>query len=167
MDEPLPMSPIDPKEQAPLQIAPKQTRRRTVFTKHNYAKVFTIRERERNGLVNRATKIPASLHDGRARLLIIATKLMDRLERRLDLLGDADAQISTKEYKELMETIERCADMMRGAFGMDDKQTTLGGGQPVNNGVIVNGLPTEELARLAGRIAAAATRKETNVTPPQ
>lgn len=163
MDEP-PVSPIDPKEQAPLQIIPKPTRRRTVFTKHNYAKVFTIRERERNGLVNRATKIPASLHDGRARLLIIATKLMDRLERRLDLLNDADAQISTKEYKELMETIERCAEMMRGAFGMDDKPSNMGP-SPVNNGVIVNGMPTEEMARLAARIAEAATRKETNVTP--
>jgi hypothetical protein len=164
MDDPPPLSPIDPKEQAPLQIVPKTTRKRTVFSKHNYAKVFTIRERERNGLVNRATKIPASLHDGRARLLIIATKLMDRLERRLDLLGDADAQISTKEYKELMETIERCAEMMRGAFGMDDKPTNHGP-QPVNNGVIMNGVPSAEMARLTSIIAAAATRKETNVTP--
>ena len=150
----------DPKETAPLQMALVDTpplRKRKTFLKHKYADAITIREMDKDRGSARITRIPATLQAGRARMLIIATKMMDRMERRLDMLSDADSQMSTKEYKEFADSIGKVDEIMKDAFGVISTQPAQ---QPVNNGVIIQGVPSSDLSAMAARVAAAASRKQ-------
>lgn len=131
------------------------TRQRKSYLKKKYAEAITIREIDPITRQKRRTQIPATLQSGRARMLIIATKLMDRMERRLDIMTDADAQMSTKEYKEFTEGIARVDELMMKAFAPE--RMTPAPQIPVNNGIIINaGAANADIAQLLSRVTAKA-----------
>lgn len=140
-----------------MQLVLPPTRRRKSFLKHKYAETITIREIDKDRPTPRIIKIPATLQSAKARLMIIATKTMDRMERRLDLMSDADAQMTPKEYKEFTEGLEKVSDMIDHAFGAVGSGSTA----PVNNGIIINAgnTPANELAAIMKRATAKAVAK--------
>lgn len=156
----------DPKEAAPLQLAPpKPPRKRTSFLKHKFSSSIVIREADKDRAKARVTKIPATLQDGKARMLIVATKMLNRMERRLDLMEDADAQMTPKECKEFNEALEKTNELMKDAFGVESGKVSAIPAA-TNNGIIINGAGGDEVSRLFDRVAAKATAKPViNVTP--
>jgi len=146
-------------EPIPVAASPEQllvfTRQRKSYLKKKYAEAITIREIDPITRAKRRTQIPATLQAGRARMLIIATKLMDRMERRLDIMTDADAQMSTREYKEFTEGISRVDELMIRAFSNGSSPPVPQ--SPVNNGIIINaGAANAEIAQLLSRVTAKA-----------
>lgn len=154
----------DPKEAQPLQLAaPKPARKRKAYLKHKFASAIIIREVNPDRAKPRITKIPATLQDGKARMLIIASKLMDRMEARIDLMADGNLQMTSKESKEFVEAVEKVNTLMKDAFGVEVLKSPAAG--PVNNGIIVNGA-NEQVANLLSSVARKATEKKViDVTP--
>lgn len=162
----------DPKEAQPLQLAPvKPARKRKAYLKHKFASAIIIREVNPDRAKPRITKIPATLQDGKARMLIVATKILDRLEARIDQMADDKLQMSSKESKEFVEAVEKANALMKDAFGVEPLKAPSS--QPVNNGIIVNGA-SEQVANLFSSVAKKATEKpviditphDTGSTPP-
>jgi len=142
-------------------------RRRNSFLRHKYARVLTIREANPDRVGGRVTKIPATLEASRARMLIVATKLVDQVEHRLNLIDDGRIILPPKDYKEMIETLERAQKMMNDCFGLAAAPTkTPGAPQPVNNGVIINAGVGTNLDRMMEKVSNAITRKAIPETPP-
>lgn len=136
-------------------------RRRSSFLRHKYARVLTIREANPDRVGGRVTKIPATLEASRARMLIVATKLVDQVERRLNLIDDGRIILPPKDYKEMIETLERAQKMMNDCFGLTAAPTkTPTAPQPVNNGVIINANGGTNLDRVMERVVSAVNKKE-------
>lgn len=142
-----------------MQLVLPPTRRRKSFLKHKYAETITIREIDKDRPTPRVIKIPATLQSARARLMIIATKTLDRMEKRLDMMEDANAQMTPKEYKEFAEGLEKVSGMVNDAFGENAASAPVA---PVNNGIIINSTntPAGELAEIMKRATAKAVVKE-------
>ncbi len=143
-----------------MQLVLSPTRRRKSFLKHKYAETITIREIDKDRPTPRVIKIPATLQSAKARLMIIATKTLDRMERRLDLLADADAQMTPKEYKEFSEGLEKVSGMVNEAFGVSPALPAPTA--PVNNTIINVGTNAAELSNMMRR----ATAKAVGAPPP-
>jgi hypothetical protein len=156
MDDPAPVT-TDSKENLPLKIPEFSKRSKRTFIKKKYAKVLVIREVSKDRTGPRITEIPESLDAAKARMRIVVTKLMDRLERKLNVLEDCDAQLTSKEYKEIVESIDKCGVMMDRAYGSEEKPAK-NAPVPVNNGIIINGSHQETVSRLMGQIANAVSR---------
>lgn len=135
-------------------------RRRSSFLRHKYARVLAIREMNPDRATSRVTKIPATLEASRARMLIVATKLVDQVERRLNLIDDGAIILPPKDYKEMIETLERAQKMMNDCFGLTALPTKVPTApQTVNNGVIVNAGTGTNLDRMMERVASVVTKK--------
>jgi hypothetical protein len=83
------------KDSVPALPAP---RRRNSFLRHKYARVLNIREFHPDRATPRVTHVPATLEASRARMLIVVTKLIDQVEKKLNLMEDGSVIMAGKEY---------------------------------------------------------------------
>lgn len=144
---------------------PKQKKR--TFLRERYARVLNIRELNPDRGAVRVTKIPATLEASRARMMIVATKLLDLVEHKMNLMNDGLIILPSKDYKELVETLERAQKIMNDAHGMVLPSAKVQPPAPVSNSITINGACTPELDRMMQQVAAAALPKPPpiDVTP--
>jgi hypothetical protein len=150
--------------QVPLAL-PSSKRKRSSFLRDKYARVLSIREIHPDRAHARVTKIPATLEAARARMMIIATKLLDRVEHKINLMEDGSIILPSKDYKEMIETMERAQKIMNDAFGVITPTPKTLPPAPVNNGIIINSAATPQLNRMMQAVSAAVTNKPIDLPP--
>lgn len=115
----------------PPEPPPKPPRR---VRREKFIKTITLYEKDDdkpNG--RRETKIPATVDAARVLSLMTAEKMRTRIEVWLNSVEDQRITPSPKEYKDMMEALKACDDMIKGTM-----EPAGGGSKPAAQSLILN-----------------------------
>lgn len=116
--------------------APKPPRR---VRRDKYVRTITLYEKNPdNASGRRETKIPATINAAKVLAIMTAEKMRSRIEQWLNDVEDLKIRPTPKEYKDMMEALKGCDDIIKGAMEAPAPKT---GTQSLilNNSVISTG----------------------------
>lgn len=119
-------------------IAPPKPPRRVKRDKH--IRTITLYEKNPDSATGRReTKIPATVDAAKVLAIMTAEKMRSRVEQWLNSVEDGLIRPSPKEYKDMMETLKGCDDIIKGS--MESSTPKQAGAQSLilNNSVISTG----------------------------
>lgn len=117
--------------------APKPPRR---VKRDKYVRTITLYEKNPdNATGRRETKIPATVDAAKVLAIMTAEKMRSRVEEWLNSVEDGKARPTPKEYKDMMETLKGCDEIIKGSMEPSTQKT---GSQSLilNNSVISTGV---------------------------
>lgn len=136
---------------------PKPPRR---VKRDKYVKTITLYEKDLDkGSGRRETRIPATIDAAKVLAIMTAEKMRTRIEAWLNDIEDLKIRPTPKEYKDMMEALKGCDDIIKGA--MEAPQAGKPGSQSLilNNSVIAtgsSGTPATDLMSIVSNAAKAA-----------
>lgn len=122
---------------AELPPPPKPPRR---VKRDKYVRTITLYEKNPDSATGRReTRIPATVDAAKVLAIMTAEKMRSRIEQWLNDVEDGKARPTPKEYKDMVEAIKGCDDIIKGA--MEAPASNKPGTQSLilNNSVISTG----------------------------
>jgi hypothetical protein len=141
----------------PPPLPPKPPRR---VKREKYVKTITLYEKNPdNATGRRETRIPATVDAAKVLAIMTAEKMRTRIEEWLNQIEDGKIRPTPKEYKDMMEALKGCDDIIKGA--MEAPAPNKPGSQSLilNNSVIATGggaSPANDLMSIVSNAAKAA-----------
>lgn len=121
----------------PPEPPPKPPRR---VRREKFIRTITLYEKDPDkGNGRRETKIPATVDAARVLSLMTAEKMRTRIEVWLNAVEDQRITPSPKEYKDMMEALKGCDDMIKGSMETRQNSTPQSQSLILNNSVISTG----------------------------
>jgi hypothetical protein len=137
---------------------PKPPRR---VKREKYVKTITLFEKNLDSPTGRReTRIPATIDAAKVLAIMTAEKMRSRIEIWLNDIEDGKHRPTPKEYKDMMEALKGCDDIIKGA--MEAPSSSKPGAQSLilNNSVIstggAGGAPASDLMSIVSNAAKAA-----------
>lgn len=152
---------------------PKPPRR---VKRDKYVRTITLYEKNLDSPTGRReTRIPATVDAAKVLAIMTAEKMRNRIEQWLNDVEDGKARPTPKEYKDMVEALKGCDDIIKGAMEVPSANKPAGAQSLIlNNSVISTGAagpsPASDLMSIVTSAAKSANQPkivtETKNEPP-